>query len=92
MVFPVIRQALVERRVLFGGDIAGVTRPDGFCLVELLIGGLNLLDLLCLLVLGLVVLVIDLLDLRLVFSVLGLGCLFFIILNFLQETVRSTRN
>lgn len=69
MVFPVVRQALVECRVLFSGDIAGVMRPDGFRLVELFVGVVSTSLFLCLLVLELVVLVIDLIDLRLIFSI-----------------------
>lgn len=61
---PVIGQALVERTVLLSGDVRGVARPDRLRLVELLVGGLLLLDLLRLLLLGLV-LVLDFLDLGL---------------------------
>ena len=65
VLLPVVGQALVEGGVLFLVDIVGVTSPDGLGLVELLVGGLGLLDLLGLLLLGLV-LVLDFLDLGLV--------------------------
>lgn len=65
MVFPVVGQALVEGAVLLRGDIRRVARPDGLRLVELLVRRLLLLDLLLLLVLGLVLVVLDLFDLRL---------------------------
>lgn len=66
VVLPVVGHALVERAVLLSGDVLGVTSPEGLGLVELLGGGLDLLDLLRLLVLGRAVLVLlDLLDLGL---------------------------
>ena len=71
VVLPVVGQALVERGVLLGGDVRGVARPDGLGLVELLVRGLLLLDLLRLLLLGLV-LVLDFLNLRLLLLVLDL--------------------
>ena len=71
VVLPVVSQALVERAVLVGSDLRGVARPDGLGLVELLVGGLLLLDLLRLLLLGLV-LVFDLLDLGLLLLLLNL--------------------
>lgn len=78
MVFPVVSQALVERTVLLGSDVGGVASPDGLGLVELLVGGLGLLDLLGLLLLVLVF--IDLLDFGL-FALLHF--LLFIVLNLL---------
>lgn len=84
MVFPVVGQALIERTVLFGGDVRGVAGPDGFGLVELLVGGLGLLDLLGLFLLGLVFLILDFLDLGLVLVVLGLF-LGLVVFNVLQN-------
>ena len=52
VVFPVVRQTLVERRVLLLGDFARVTRPEGFSFVQLLILDGLFLDLLCLLLLA----------------------------------------
>jgi hypothetical protein len=63
MVLPVVGQALVECTVLVMCDVLRVTSPDGFRLVELLVGSLLLFNLLHLLLLGLVILVLDLLDL-----------------------------
>ena len=55
VVFPVIRQALVERSVLLRLDVVGVSGPDGLRLIELFVLDLLLLDLLLLLlVLGFV--------------------------------------
>jgi hypothetical protein len=77
VVLPVVRDRLVERRVLFGGNVRGVSAgqlclqgegdgslpgPDGLLLVELLVFSGGLLDLLGLLGL-LVVLILDLLNL-----------------------------
>lgn len=77
VVFPVIGQTLVERGVLFGGDLGGVASPDGLGLVKLLVLGLGLLDLFGLL--GLSFLVLDFLDL-LVFTLSD----FLVILDLLQ--------
>ena len=63
MLLPVVRQALVERGVLLGSDVRGVTGPDGLCLVELLVLDGLLLDLLGLLLLLFVL--VDFFDLRL---------------------------
>ena len=82
MVFPVVGQTLVERAVLLGCDVAGITSPDGLRLVEFLVRGLLLLDLLRLLLLGLVVFVFDLLDLGLL-TLLGCLSLSLIVFNFL---------
>ena len=71
VILPVVGQALVERSVLVGGDVGGVTRPDGLGLVELLVLHLLLLDLLRLLLLGLV-LVLYLLDLGLLLVLINL--------------------
>ena len=65
MVFPVIRQTLVESTIFFPCDVLRITSPDRLSLVELLVRRLLLLNLLGLLLLGLVVLVVDLLDLGL---------------------------
>ena len=86
VLLPVVSQALVEGGVLLLGDLLRVTRPDGLRLVELLILDLLLLDLLCLL--GLL-LVIDLLDLGLLFTLIFLRlCL--IILDLLQWAATLT--
>ena len=63
VVLPVVGDRLVERRVLVGGDVGRVSGPDGLLLVELLVLGRGLLDLLGLLGLLGRVLVLDLLDL-----------------------------
>ena len=78
VLFPVIGQALVERAILVSSDILGVPRPDGLCLVELLVLNFNLLDLLLLLRLVLVV-VIDLLDLGLLLALLAFLLDFFLV-------------
>jgi hypothetical protein len=65
MVLPVVGDRLVERGVLLGGDVGGVSGPDGLLLVELLVLGRGLLDLLGLLGLLARVLILDLLDLGL---------------------------
>ena len=65
MIFPIIGQALVECTVLVVCNVLRIASPDGFRLVELLIRRLLFLDLLCLLLLGLVVLIIDFFDLGL---------------------------
>lgn len=80
MVFPVVGQALVECAVLLRCDVLRVTRPDRLGLVEFFVRGLLLLDLLGLLLLGLVVFVLNLLDLGL-FALLGSFSL--LVLNFL---------
>lgn len=69
VVLPVVGKRLVKRRVLLGGDVLGVSGPEGLGLVELLVLDGNLLDLLGLLLLGLV-LVLDLLDLVLLLDLL----------------------
>jgi hypothetical protein len=60
MILPIVGQALVKRAVLLGRDILGIASPERLHLVELLIFGLNLFDLLCLL---LRLVIVDLLDL-----------------------------
>lgn len=62
VLFPVVGQALVERGVLLGSNVGGVASPDGLGLVELLVLGGLLLNLLGLLGL-LLVLILDLFDL-----------------------------
>jgi hypothetical protein len=70
VVLPVVAQALVKGSVLLGGNILGVSGPEGLSPVQLLVLDLSLLNLLGLL--GLLVLV-DLLDLGgLVVTVLDL--------------------
>jgi len=58
VVLPVVGERLVERAVLFLGDVVGVAGPDRLGLVELLKLGLDLLDLLGLLVLLLLLLLL----------------------------------
>jgi len=81
MVFPIVGQALVEGAILFCSDVRWVTSPDGFRLVELLLGGLYLLDLFGFL-LFLLLFVVDLLNLGLLFSIFLF--LFLLIFYFLQ--------
>lgn len=81
MIFPVIGQALVECTVLVVCNVLRIASPDGFRLVELLIRRLLFLDLLCLLLLGLAVLIIDFFDLGLL-AVLGFF-LSLVVLDFL---------
>jgi hypothetical protein len=69
MFLPIVGQALVEGTILFGGNVLRVPRPNGLGLVELLIFNGDFLDLLRLLWLVLV-LVIDLLDLGILFIIL----------------------
>ena len=78
VLFPVVGQTLVESTILVRSDILWVPRPDGLGLVEFLVLGGNLFDLLRLL--GLVFFVINLLDLGLLLIVLDL---FFVVFNFL---------
>ena len=76
MILPIIGQALVEQAILLGHDILGVASPGRLCLVELLIFGLNLFDLLCFLLLQLVI--INLLN-------LGFGLLLSLLILVLNE-------
>ena len=69
MVFPVVGQALVERAVLFCSDVRWVTSPNGFRLVELLLGGRYLLDLFSFFLLLVLLFVVDFLNLGLPFFV-----------------------
>ena len=78
MLLPVVGQALVERAILLGRNILGISRPEGLGLVKLLVFGLNFLDLLRLFLFRLII--FDLLDFR--FALL-LGLFFFVIFNFL---------
>jgi hypothetical protein len=80
VVLPVVRQALVERAVLFRSDIIRVTSPDRLRLVQLLVLNSLLLDLLGLFLL---LFVLNLFDLRLVTIFFLL--LDFVILNLLYE-------
>jgi hypothetical protein len=86
VVFPVVGQALVEGAVLLRGDIRRIARPDGLRLVELLVRRLLLLDLLLLLVLGLVLVVLDLFDLRLLAL---LDDLLLVILDLLRRQLKT---
>jgi hypothetical protein len=72
MVLPVIGQALVESTVLLGGDVLGITSPNGLGLVELLVGDLLLFDRLLLLLLLALLVFINLLDLGLLAFLFGL--------------------
>jgi hypothetical protein len=83
MVFPVVGQALVECAVFFRGDVLRITCPDGLGLVELLVRDLRLLDLLGLLVFGLVLLIVNFLD-------LGLFCVFLLFLFVLNLLMRQS--
>ena len=79
VLFPVVGQALVESAILVGSDILRVPRPEGLGLVELLVFGGDLLDLLRLL--GLVF-VVNLLNLGLLLIIV---CLFLVVLNLLEN-------
>jgi hypothetical protein len=70
VLLPVVGQALVERGVLLSSDVRGVTSPDGLRLVELLVFNSLFLDLLGLLIL-LVLLIVDFLNLGLLFGLFG---------------------
>jgi len=78
VIFPVVGQALVEGAVFLSSDVRGVASPNRLRLVELLVGGLSLLDLLGLLLLLLIF--IDFLNL----SVFALLDFLLIILNLLK--------
>ena len=80
MVLPVVGERLVEGAVLILGDVGGVARPDGLCLVQLLILDGLLLDLLRLLFL--VLLLVNLFDLGLIFRLL---ISLLLVLNLLSE-------
>jgi hypothetical protein len=58
VLFPIVGEGLVERRVLVLGDIIGLAHPDGLGLIESFVLVRNLLDLL--LILGLLLLILDL--------------------------------
>lgn len=79
MVLPVVGQALVERTILLGSDLAWVTSPERLSLVELFICCLGFLDLL-LGLLFLVFFIINFFDLGL----LGIFSLFLIIFDLLE--------
>ena len=81
--FPVVSQALVESAILVGSDILGVPRPEGLGLVEFLVLGGDLLNLLRLL--GFVF-VVNLLDLGFLLIVVGL---FFIVFDLLESSQTS---
>jgi len=84
MFFPVVGQALVESAILVGSDILWVPRPDGLGLVELLVLGGDLLNLLHLLRFFFVV---NLLDLGLLLLVLDLFLVVFDLLESSQTSV-----
>lgn len=82
VVFPVVGQTLVERGILFSGDLLRITRPDGLRLIELLVGDLLLFDGLLLFLLSVLLLLIYLFDLGF-FTVLFLG--FLLIFDLLED-------
>ena len=90
MIFPIIGQALIEGTVLFWSDVRWVASPDGFRLVELLVGDLPLLDLFSFLRFVFVFLILFIVDL------LNLGFLFllffflFLIIFYLLQRRLST--
>lgn len=74
MVFPVVSQTLIEGAILLRSDVLRVTRPNGFRLIELLVGDLLLFDgLLLFLFLALFIFV----------DLFNLGLLSFLLLDFL---------
>jgi len=82
VLLPIIGQALVKGSILFGGDILRIPRPDRLGRVELLVFNGDFLDLLRLLWLFLIV---DLLDLGLLFILLF--DLFFVVFYFLMKSL-----
>jgi hypothetical protein len=86
MFLPIVGQALVKGPILFGGDVLRVPRPDWLGLVELLVFNRDFFDLLRLLWL---VLIVDLLDLGLVF-ILFFFDLFFVVFYFLKKMISAT--
>lgn len=89
MVFPIVAKALVESRVLFWCNLAGITRPERFCFVQLLILNGLFLDLFCLLLLAVLFVVIYLLDLRF-FIILVVLLLFLISLVVLDLLINGS--
>jgi hypothetical protein len=85
MVFPVVGQALVEGAVLFWSDVRWIASPDGFRLVELLLGGLYL-DLFGFL-LFLLLFFVDLLNLVILFCVF---VFLFFVFYFLQRQLSTS--
>ena len=81
VLFPVVGQTLVERAILIRSDILWIPRPERLGLVELLVLGGDLLNLLRLL--GLVF-VVNFLDLGLLLIVVIFG-LFFIVFDLLES-------
>ena len=79
MFLPIVGQALVEGTILFGGNVLGIPRPDGLGLIELLVFNGDFLDHLRF---WLAVLIVDLLDLGLLFVTLGP---FFVVFQLLKE-------
>lgn len=87
VIFPIIRQALVERSILLRRDIRGISGPNGLGLVEFFIGHLLLFYFLCLLLLGLVIFfIVNFFDFGFFLVSLLLNFLF-VILNFLQMEI-----
>jgi hypothetical protein len=84
VLFPVVGQALVESTILVRGDVLWVPRPDGLGLVELLVLGGDLLNLLRLF--GLVF-VVNLLDLGLLLIVVDLFLVIFDLLGGSQTSI-----
>ena len=87
MLFPVVGQALVESAILVRGDILWVPRPEGLGLVELLVLGGDLLNLLRLL--GLVF-VVNLLNLGLLLILVDFFLVVFDLLKSSQTSVALT--
>jgi len=87
VLFPVIGQALVESAILVRSDILWVPRPEGLGLVELLVLGGDLLDLLRLL--GFVF-VVNLLNLGLLLIIVDLFLVIFDLLESSQTSIAST--
>jgi hypothetical protein len=82
VIFPVVGQTLVERGILFSGNLLRVTRPEGLRFVEFLVGNLLLFDGLLLFLLSVLLLLLYFLDLGL-FALLFLD--FFLIFNLLEQ-------
>ena len=85
VLFPVVGQALVKGAILVRSDILWVPRPEGFGLVEFLVLGGDLLNLLGLLGFFFV---INLLNLGLVFIVV-LGLFLLVIFDLLESSQTS---
>jgi hypothetical protein len=85
---PVVGERLVEGSILLLRDLARITCPDWFRLVELLVNLGLLLDLLLLLLLGLV-LIFGILNLGLALFLLCLFLFLLFLLNLLRRMIRA---